>query len=256
LRFQTKWTEDLARDICSQYSSLNKFYKENPSLYVTLQANGWHEELTSHMTRKIKRGYTYDEIQQEALRYNSKKQFKKGSSKHHSAAIRLGILDQVCSHMTGGRFLWDPDKVKEKALEFDSRDQFSRNASGAYLYCLKNNILDEVCQHMGNGLRCDNDVVYIWKVEDIHNLYKVGVTSKRLGLERIQYVSAKSGLTPSWVKLFYTPSAVDVEKQVLCFGRPFRFEDKFSGYTEFVNLTSEELNLCLSIMEAENAKHS
>lgn len=94
--------------------------------------------------------WTKETLQQEALKYSSRKEFTKGSSGAVHAARRLGILDDICTHM---RFrvrkkLWTQKTLKEEALKYSTRKEFETSNRGAYHSAWEQNLLDKVCLHM------------------------------------------------------------------------------------------------------------
>jgi hypothetical protein len=75
--------------------------KNSGSSYSASLRNGWIDELCSHMENKIKpNGYwTKERCGQEALKYKTKKEWKKNSSGSYKAAYRDGWLDELTQHM-------------------------------------------------------------------------------------------------------------------------------------------------------------
>lgn len=118
----------------------------------------------------------------------------------------------------------------------------------------KNGILSELFDNDRNTPECDNDVVYIWSVLGESNLYKIGKTSKRLGIRRISYACKKGNLVASKIWLFHTDDAKSLEKELLSFGQPHEFDYKFSGSTEFRTLSDLELQQCLALCERSGEK--
>ena len=47
----------------------------------------------------MRKKYTYDIVKAEALKYTTRSEFRKKSNGHYDAAKRLGIYEEVCSHM-------------------------------------------------------------------------------------------------------------------------------------------------------------
>lgn len=62
---------------------------------------GIHDEITKHMPKKIiKRNFTKKQMKEEALKYNSRNEFKKGNPSMYVHAHKLGIMDEICKHMS------------------------------------------------------------------------------------------------------------------------------------------------------------
>jgi hypothetical protein len=61
---------------------------------------GIHDEITKHMPKKIvKRNFTKTQLEEEALKYNTRNEFKKGNSSMYIYSHKLGIMDDICKHM-------------------------------------------------------------------------------------------------------------------------------------------------------------
>ena len=94
------------------------------------------------------RKWTYETIQQEALKYARRSEFQKGSQGAYGAALKLGIIDDVCAHMTKIGRSWDAKSIKEEALKYDGRKKFMDGCYGAYKAAKRLGIVDEVWAHM------------------------------------------------------------------------------------------------------------
>lgn len=94
---------------------------------------------------KIK--WTEELIKIEALKYETKDQFWKNAKGAHTAARRLGIFEEVCSHMkklNKPKGYWKIKKnCQEEALKYNTISEFKHNASGAYYSALKYDWLNE-----------------------------------------------------------------------------------------------------------------
>ena len=93
----------------------------------------------------------------EALKYKTKSEFQKGSSGAYKAAVRMGILDEVRSHMPRNNILsgsqnplfkWSYEALKEESLKYKTKSEFQKGSNGAYTTALKKDILEEICRHM------------------------------------------------------------------------------------------------------------
>jgi hypothetical protein len=95
--------------------------------------------------------------------------------------------------------------------------------------------------------RTDNNIIYIWKVVGVKNLYKIGITSDRLGEERIHYVAKVQGMQASIEIIARVENALVLETKLLLLGKP---ADHLQGHgrTEFRFLTSAQLKQALKII--------
>jgi len=121
------WTDDLLRQEAQKYSTPTEFSKFSSSAYQLSRGKGkeFFDDITSHMDRIIP--WTEEMIREEALKYKSKSEFVQQSGGAYQAAKRLGILDDVVSHMElkGSKFARAiysyefPDKSVYVGLTYD-----------------------------------------------------------------------------------------------------------------------------------------
>ena len=117
---------------------------------------GEYKNLGFNILNKVKGGglgggiiiWSFDKVKEEALKFNNRSGFQKGSNSAYFAAHRNGWLDEVCSHMTSLIKNWKLENVKEEALKFKNRSGFQKGSNGAYCAAHRNGWLDEVCSHM------------------------------------------------------------------------------------------------------------
>ena len=95
------------------------------------------------------RGYwTFERIHTEALKYETRSAFYKGSPSAYNAARRLGIMDEVCAHMDVVRQSWDDDSITAEALKYQTRGEFKKGSKSAYNAAKHLGIFEQVCAHM------------------------------------------------------------------------------------------------------------
>lgn len=86
-----------------KYTRRVDFDKGSPGHASRARKKGWYEIVCSHIPLTIKPvGHwgNIDNARKEALKYNSRAEFQKGSISAYDAAWRKGFLDEICSHMT------------------------------------------------------------------------------------------------------------------------------------------------------------
>ncbi len=99
------------------------------------------------------RKWTRDELTKEAAKYNERGKFQKESNSAYGAAHKIGILDEICSHMTRYGNMkpighWTFENVNHEANKYRTRTEFARGTSGAYSAAQNHGWLDLVCGHM------------------------------------------------------------------------------------------------------------
>ena len=100
--------------------------------------------------RHIRKYWTFERCQEEALKFNSVTEFKNGSAAY-SAAYRNDWMDEICSHMIRTQKpngYWTKEKCQEDSLKYNNRSNFQKNSYVAYDKAYKNGWLDDICSHM------------------------------------------------------------------------------------------------------------
>ncbi|HHF0554681.1 GIY-YIG nuclease family protein [Vibrio alginolyticus] len=94
--------------------------------------------------------WTEDLCRAEAMKYQTRYEFQKGSRQAHAAAQRQGILDKICQHMIKPKrkVYWTRERLAKEATKYKSRTDFANGSGGAYSTARKNGWLDEICAHM------------------------------------------------------------------------------------------------------------
>jgi hypothetical protein len=142
------WTDDTLKQEALKYKTPAEFYHNNPSAYRLSLNRGdeFYRDATEHMTRLT--NWTEENIKNEALKYETKPEFRDNNPSAYMAADRLGIMDEVTSHMipVGSRYkrliyaYEFPDNSVYVGLTYDmnKRDysHMNRESSAVYQYML------------------------------------------------------------------------------------------------------------------------
>src|SRR4051812_9849898 len=102
-------------------------------------------------SKKPHRYWTKENCQKEALKYNSRTEFKKNSIGAYDKARDNNWVNEICSHMTGGKKhngYWTKDKCQIEALKYKSRSEFKKNSPSAFNSSKRNKWLNQMCSHM------------------------------------------------------------------------------------------------------------
>jgi hypothetical protein len=115
---------------------------------------GW-TILNKTKTGTIGGGYkiwTKEKCQEEALKYKTKKEFRKKSCGAYSRAYKDGWLNDICSHMelktVKPRNYWTKEKCQEEALKYNKKIVFLKMSCSAYVKSQDMKWLNENCSHM------------------------------------------------------------------------------------------------------------
>jgi len=106
----------------------------------------------------------------------------------------------------------------------------------------------------------DNDCFYVWHAEGVLfnglPVYKVGLTSCRLGKRRMQEVALGFGVTPVLILRVSTPEAVELEAFALALGANPKLgkSTTSSGHTEFRAYTPSELERIVDFAQQSDRK--
>lgn len=139
----------------SKYHIKNEFILNSESHYKAALRMGILDEVCSHMPKNASVGkvphnkkWTKKTIGLETLKYQTIKEFQEESNGAYKAAWRMGILDEVCSHMEISGRKKNKKEIAREALKYDNKRDFQKNSSAYYQAAWKIGILDEVCSHM------------------------------------------------------------------------------------------------------------
>ncbi|OOY49056.1 hypothetical protein BOV94_12595, partial [Solemya velum gill symbiont] len=234
------WSFSLVVEEALKYKTRNEFHLNCPSAIQWAARNELLDEVCAHM-EKLLTEWDYESCKAEALKYSSREEFRQQAAGAPQWAIRNGYWEAFCAHMENLNEPVTYEEAKSAALEYSTRGDFSIKNPRCYKWAMYNNRLDELCTHMIPGdTASDNDFVYIWKVAGCKNLYKFGVTSRRLGMHRLRKVAQAAGLKIGSAFGKVCAKATDVECELLKIGLPYEFSTPFNGSTEFRILNSHE----------------
>jgi superfamily II DNA or RNA helicase len=97
---------------------------------------------------KLQINWTDEMLQEQALKYQTRKEFEKGSYNAYRAAESRGLLNSICNHMKYSRLYWTNESIQQAALKYQGRYAFQKGNNKAYEAAKRNKILNEVCKHM------------------------------------------------------------------------------------------------------------
>ena len=119
-----------------------------------------------------RRFWTDQDLKIEAKKFSLELNFRK-SYGAYQAALRRGLMDQICVHMS--KFQWTQETLTEEALKYPSRVAFKRGSPSAYATACRLNIIDLVCAH------CPKKTTI--KIADIPELMKEWHPTKNKSLD-------------------------------------------------------------------------
>ena len=144
------WTKEKCQEESLKYNTRIDFFKNSSGVYSTCVRKKWLDDVCTHMKEKKEKKnieyYTKENCSEKSIKYNSKVEFKNNDVNYYYASIKNKWLDEICSHMTGGKKpdgYWNKDHCKEEALKYKNKTQFRKNCSSAYNSAKKNKWLKE-----------------------------------------------------------------------------------------------------------------
>jgi len=203
------------------------------------------------MKKPQRRVWSEENIRKEAAKWRGKTDLQNNCQTAYQAAVRMGILDTLYS---GGYRKWDEVSIREIASGFVSKKLFNLAYPGAYGAAARKypGLLDELFSNL--KLPMENNAIYIWRaVGEFYNgnpVYKIGVTSARLGDWRIKLCANKWGVAFELMCLEVLPAGVkatDVEKKLLILGENPGYGG-IDGHTEFRAMSDSALYAAVSII--------
>ena len=250
------WTKSALIEEALQHSTFMSFRTNARGAYNAAVKSGLYREITAHMAKApvVRKSSKWNEtsIRREASKYASRVAFQENCRSAYKAARRLGIVDSVTSHMTRRGVLWNLETIRSEALLYETRLDFHIGSQGACQAARNLGIFEDVCAHMKSVRLCDDDVFYIWKAVDLgSNVYKIGITSSRLGVKRIIEVS-KSFKTRFEIIAFQLTkgSAKLIEKALLeHFCNTAEVPSYLTGYSEFRILSDVQISSILRVLD-------
>jgi len=245
--------KEIKEAVC-KYDTYKEFMEHENGIYCFLQRHKKLEKYLSELSKVKHDPYTKEEVMEIAKNYNTISEMGKHKSGALKAAVRLGIFDEIKSHMKVNKRTYTYDELKEEALKYNHKSEFSKYSRNFYNVAYRRKILNEICSHM-TPLHtwtpdCRN-VLYIWKVadDDINHLgmplYKIGITSKKLQHKRIKDVASKAKFKYEVIYYKKREDCLVLEKQLLTIGTNPELVG-FDGSCEFRAWDDQDLKAALS----------
>ena len=188
----------------------------------------------------------------EGRKYPSRTGLARANQLAYNAAKARGLLNTMYPGTGYRNWLNDNDVVAE-GRKYPSRVAFMRANSGAYTTARNRNLLDYI-GFPENNAPSDNNAIYIWRaVGQVYNgnpVYKIGVTSARLGIRRIEEVAKLSGFEFELISC--TPvqcKATELESKLHLLGENPHFVG-FGGCTEFRALTDSAMLVAIGLINS------
>ena len=131
------WTLEKCKEVCKKYDCQADLIREHPKVYAAVKDHGWQQECFAPMRGKKAPNnfWTLEKCKQEASKYDSPANMKRGNSKAYSAMKNNGWYDECCAEMMNRRVpnnFWTEERIVDVMLTTSSRTEFQENYPGAY----------------------------------------------------------------------------------------------------------------------------
>ncbi len=117
----------------------------------------------------MKRIHTPETIRANALECETKAEFKTKYNSAYQIASRLGIFEEVCSHMRPLIINRTNEEMHKEALQYTNKAEFRRNHPNTYTAAHKRGIINSICSHMPKYVPPSGEAnpSFKWSVEKI-----------------------------------------------------------------------------------------
>lgn len=117
-----RWSQKRVALIAEKYSHYADFREHEPNACAYVERKGLFTVVCAHMAKGVHRRkkWTPERIAEAALQFKDVRSFRKRATAAYSAALKLGIVREICDHMLRGKGGFDlsaPGKVYIAKLE-------------------------------------------------------------------------------------------------------------------------------------------
>lgn len=100
-KWERKWADkEVCRKVALKYKTRTEFQRCNDGAYTYALKHGFLDEICSHMELvHVVKWNSKEACHKEALKYNTRSEFKKACCGAYDYASRHGFLDEICNHM-------------------------------------------------------------------------------------------------------------------------------------------------------------
>ena len=245
------WTDETLIDAAKRFNTRKEWKAAAAHEYDAAYKRGILDVCCAHM-HKFRTRWTTEMLIADAARFETKNEWRINSEGAYSAAVKRGLMHLCCTHMYQGIDYWTEEMLAEDAKRFSTRSEWALGSSGAYSAARDRKLLDSLCSHMHRVNGTDNDAIYIWKAlgwtYNGEQVYKVGVTSARLGTQRINKVCQRVDVEAEIVVLAKVNcKATELESTLKSIGHDPKYVD-FDGCTEFRAMSDDQLKQALALI--------
>lgn len=242
---RSPWTEATVRAEAAKYSSKKDFERGSPRAYEHAQKR---LKIINELFDNQRSVWNLETLMAEAAKYPGKIEFKRANNPAYKAALRLGVIAKL--GFVDKQVTWTEPMVRDAAKGYKNLIDLLRNNNKLYAAARRFGINGDLGLARIDGK--DNDTIYIWRaVGQYFNgepVYKIGVTSARLGDLRIKHVA--NGVGFEFVLICHVKvrcRATEIEKRLHLLGYDPEYVG-FDGATEFRAMDDATLWVALGLI--------
>ena len=135
-----------------KYTNRTEFKKKSHRAYDAARRMNILDEMTWLDSKHHTKGYwkIKENVFNEARKYSTKDEFKKGNSSAFLAAHRYGYIDEMAwlvrqkQHKNG---YWTYDNIEKEAVKYETKTDFKNGCYSAYRMALKLGIIEDFFTH-------------------------------------------------------------------------------------------------------------
>lgn len=163
------WTYERCKEEAKKYKTKIDFRICSTSAYVIAKRNGWLNDYAWFVELRKPSGYwTKERCYEEAKKYRTKSDFRRGCSAAYNVSLRNGWMNYfVFEEGKKPNGYWNYEHCKEDALKYETRGDFQRGSHRAYTVAWENGWLDTFTWLKKTSHKGDDYWVYAY--EDVEN---------------------------------------------------------------------------------------
>lgn len=152
-KVELEWTKERCIEEALKYKTRSEWRLNSIISYnISNRKNGWVDECITHMgeTKKPNDYWTLERCQSEALKYNTRKEWRENSGGSFCRANKNGWIEKCCGHMimkTKPMGYWNKERCIENAKLYKNATEWKKNNPTPYQSAHKNDWYEECTPH-------------------------------------------------------------------------------------------------------------
>lgn len=178
---RTTWSHSKVAEVAKLYNTGRSFCLGASGAYNYALTHNIMDEVCAHMEYDYNRIWNEETILLEAIKYNTRNQFKQGNQSAYAAALSLNV-EQAFSHMEYVYNHYSKEELYAEAKKYRYRNDFKRLSYNMYQAAYRLDEYDDICAHMeakpGRFNFLKPAIMYYFRIEyEGSFLWKIGITN-------------------------------------------------------------------------------